>query len=167
MEVKIFEYTYLFIGFTFDKTPFQVLIVCCLSRLIILLFLFFLFFQLSIHSDNATFVVTLICFLTYILYNSRLLFVTIERFSNKNCQNHRRPITADASSARSQSEFKAWAITCSRHQARENERVQVGFNFASHRLRKWPITERYECNRGTMPPQQRITFDTQLKTALL
>ena len=47
----------------------------------------------------------------------------------------------------SQSELEA--ITCNRHKARENARVQVaiGFGFASHWLKKWrefcwPITER-------------------------
>ena len=56
-----------------------------------------------------------------------------------------------------------------RRQARENARVQlaIGFGFASHWLRKWrefcqPITERSKAK----PKQTRITFDTQLKTAL-
>ena len=67
-----------------------------------------------------------------------------------------------------QPEFEV--ITRNRRQARENARVQlaVGFGFASHWLRSWheffqPITERSKVKSK----QMRITFDTQLKTALI
>ena len=57
-----------------------------------------------------------------------------------------------------------------RPQARENasDQVAIGFSFASDWLRGWcefsrPITERSKAK----PMQSRITFDTQLKIALL
>ena len=64
---------------------------------------------------------------------------------------------------------KLGANTCSRREARENvrERVAIGFGFTSDWLRKWreffkPITE----PGNAKPKQTRITFDTQVKTAL-
>ena len=54
------------------------------------------------------------------------------------------------------SEFEANA--CSRHQARENtyDHVMIGFDLVSHWLKKWRKTKAIT----------KITFDTQLKTAL-
>ena len=67
-----------------------------------------------------------------------------------------------------QSEFEA--NTCNRRQVRENacEQGTIGFGFTSYWLRKWrefyqPITER----SNAKPKQKHITFDTQLKTALI
>ena len=64
---------------------------------------------------------------------------------------------------------KLEANTCSRHKARENvrEQVAISLGFTSDWLRKWresfkPITE---CSNAK-PKQTRITFDTQVKTAL-
>ena len=78
------------------------------------------------------------------------------------------PITREEDSSVHQSEFEV--ITCNRRQARENARVQVaiGFGFVSHWLRKWhdffrPITGQSKAK----PKQARITFDTQVKTALI
>ena len=60
--------------------------------------------------------------------------------------------------------------TSKRPQARENvtDKVALGFGFVSDWLSRWrefsgPITERSEAK----PMQSRITFDTQLKIALL
>ena len=60
--------------------------------------------------------------------------------------------------------------TCSRREARENvrERVMIGFRFTSDWLKKWreffkPITER----NTAKPKQMRISFYTQVKTALM
>ena len=60
--------------------------------------------------------------------------------------------------------------TSKRRKALENARNQVaiGFSFASDWLKKWreiskPITERSKAK----PMQSRITFDTQLKIALI
>ena len=65
---------------------------------------------------------------------------------------------------------KLEANTCSRQIARENEcaRVTIGFGFTSDWLRKWreffkPITER----SNAKPKQTRITFNTQVKIALI
>ncbi len=60
--------------------------------------------------------------------------------------------------------------TCSRREAQKNvcERVTIGFGFCSDNwLRKWreickPITN----HSNAKPKQLRITFDTQVKTAL-
>ena len=64
-----------------------------------------------------------------------------------------------------QSQFLA--ITCNSLEAREKSRVHgvIGFGFASHWLKNWrdpfePITKR--SNRNHV-----ITFDSQLKTALI
>ena len=76
-----------------------------------------------------------------------------------------RPITTGAGSAMNQAQFLA--ITCNSLEARERSRVHgvIGFGFASHWLKNWresfkPITKRSNRNHG-------ITFDSQLKTALL
>ncbi len=65
---------------------------------------------------------------------------------------------------------KLEANTCSWHEARENvrERITISFGFTSDWLKKWresfkPITE----GTNAKPMQTRITFDTQVKTALL
>ena len=65
---------------------------------------------------------------------------------------------------------KLEANTCSRHEAREDvrEEVAIGFGLTSDWLRKWreffkPITER----GNAKPKQTRITFDTQVKIALI
>ena len=76
-----------------------------------------------------------------------------------------RPITRGTNSAMNQSQFLA--ITCNSLEAREKSRVHgvIGFGFASHWLKNWrdpfePITKR--SNRNHV-----ITFDSQLKTALI
>ena len=76
-----------------------------------------------------------------------------------------RPITTGTNSAMNQSQFLA--ITCNSLEAREKSRVHgvIGFGFASHWLKNWrdpfePITKR--SNRNHV-----ITFDSQLKTALI
>ena len=70
-----------------------------------------------------------------------------------------RPITTGANSAMNQSQFLA--ITCNSLEAREKSRVHgvIGFGFASHWLKNWPITKRSNHNHV-------ITFDGHLKTAL-
>ena len=81
-----------------------------------------------------------------------------------------RPITRDEDSPVNESEFKV--IACNRRQARENAHVELAISlvlvFASHWLRKWreycqPITEQ----SNAKPNETRISFDTQLKAALL
>ena len=74
------------------------------------------------------------------------------------------PITTDANSAMSQSEYET--ITCSWGKARENARVQavIGIAFASHLLKKWcefcwPITKQ----SNVKPKRTQFAFDTQLK----
>ena len=76
-----------------------------------------------------------------------------------------RPITTGADSSMNQSQFLA--ITCNSLKAREKSRVYGanGFDFASRWWKNWresfkPITKR--SNRNHV-----ITFDSQLKTALL
>jgi len=76
-----------------------------------------------------------------------------------------RPITTGTNSAMNQSKFLA--ITCNSRGAREKSRLHgaIGFGFASHRLKNWresfkPITKL--SNRNHV-----ITFDSDLKTALL
>ena len=76
-----------------------------------------------------------------------------------------RPITTGAGSAMNQSQFLA--ITCNSLEAREKWRIHgaIGFGFASHWLKNWreslrPITKRSDSNDV-------ITFDSDLKTALL
>ena len=66
-------------------------------------------------------------------------------------------------------QWKLEANTRNRRQARENacDQVTIGFVFASDWLSRWseifkPIAERSKAK----PKQVRITFDTQLKTAL-
>ena len=75
----------------------------------------------------------------------------------------------DVNNTASQIEFEA--NTCNWRQARENACGEntISFGFASHvaGLRKWrvfcePITDR----SNAKPKQTRITFDSQLKTAL-
>ena len=76
-----------------------------------------------------------------------------------------RPVTTGANREMNQSQFIA--ITCNLLIAREKSRVYgaIGFGFASHWLKNWcesfkPITKR--SNRKHV-----ITFDSNLKTALL
>ena len=76
-----------------------------------------------------------------------------------------RPITTGANSVMNQSQFLP--ITCNSLVAREKSHVHgaVCFGFASHWLKNWreslkPITKR--SNRNHV-----ITFDSQLKTALM
>ena len=72
-------------------------------------------------------------------------------------------------SAMNQSECEA--ITCNRRQARENAcgHVMIGFGLASHWLKKW--REFCQPSRQNVVKQNQskreITFDTQLKTALI
>ena len=75
------------------------------------------------------------------------------------------PITTSENNTTIQWEFKA--NTHNRRQARENACDQVVIGFASDWLRRWreffkPITERSKAK----PKQFRITFESQLKTAL-
>ena len=76
-----------------------------------------------------------------------------------------RPITTGTNSVMNQSQFLA--ITCNSLEAREKSRIHgvIGSGFASHWLKNWrdpfePITKR--SNRNHV-----ITFDSQLKTALI
>ena len=78
-----------------------------------------------------------------------------------------RPITTGANSEMNQSQFLA--ITCNSLKAQEKSHVHgaIGLGFASHWLKNWresftPITKRSSSNRNHV-----ITFDSNLKTALL
>ena len=64
------------------------------------------------------------------------------------------------------------SITCSRCEARENmgERVSIGFSFTSDWLRiikQRDLLKSIAILSDTKPKQMRITFDTQLKIALI
>ncbi len=90
----------------------------------------------------------------------------IEQFSIE-CRKTKTKVTKDTDNPANQSKLEA--ITRSRHEARENvwKRATIGFGFTSGWLRKWresfkPINER----SNAKPMQTRITFDTQVKTAL-
>ena len=67
-----------------------------------------------------------------------------------------------------QSELEA--NTCNRRQARENacERVRIGLNFTSDWLRKWrDVFNQSQSEVKQNQCKTRITFDSQMKTALL
>ena len=67
-----------------------------------------------------------------------------------------------------QSELEA--NTCNRRQARENacERGTIGFAFAFHWLRKWrDFGDQSQSAVKQNQSKHEITFDTQLKTALI